>query len=142
MTEIHFFKEDCEIDLRKLKNHKSWLVHLAKQYNYHIQELNYIFCSDEYLHKINLEYLNHDTYTDIITFDLQEEHNKDDIIESDIFISIDRVQENANNLDIKMLDELKRIMAHGLLHLIGFNDKTEAEKQKMTKAENQALRLL
>ena len=142
MTEIHFFKEDCEIDLRKLKNHKSWLVHLAKQYNYHIQELNYIFCSDEYLHKINLEYLNHDTYTDIITFDLQEKASKDRTIESDIFISVDRVQENADKLNTDMLEELKRVMAHGLLHLIGFKDKTVTEKEEMRLAENKALELL
>ena len=140
MAEIYFFKEDCIFDLRKLKKHKSWINQLASSYEYEIIELNYIFCSDEYLHKINLEYLNHDTYTDIITFDLQE--GKDNSIESDIFISIDRITDNANHLNITFMEELTRVMAHGLLHLIGFKDKTESDKINMRLAENKALELL
>lgn len=89
-----------------------------------------------------MDYLNHDTYTDIITFDLQDEQKGDKILESDIFISIDRVAENAENLSIKFNEELARVMAHGLLHLIGFKDKSEIEKQKMREAENKAIELL
>ncbi|SMG52242.1 rRNA maturation RNase YbeY [Marivirga sericea] len=140
MSEIYFFKEDCQIDLRKLKKQKAWLEELAFQYNHQIKELNYVFCSDDYLHKINLEYLNHDTYTDIITFDMKEEN--DNALASDIFISVDRVRENAKNLKIEMVEELNRVMAHGLLHLLGFKDKTESEKKEMRLAENKALTLL
>ena len=142
MNNIYFFKEDCQFDLRKLRKHKNWLVKLAHHYKYQIEELNYIFCSDEYLHSINLEYLDHDTYTDIITFDMQEETSKGKTVESDIFISVDRVKENADQLNIEMLQELTRVMAHGLLHLIGFKDKTSEEKTEMRLAENMALDLL
>ncbi|WKK83163.2 rRNA maturation RNase YbeY [Marivirga arenosa] len=142
MDNIYFFKEDCQFDLRKLKKHKKWLNQLADQYKYEIAEINYIFCSDEYLHKINLDYLDHDTYTDIITFDLNDSEEQNNLIESDIFISIDRIKENANNLKIGFEQELSRVMAHGILHLIGFKDKTEDEKSKMREAENKALELL
>lgn len=141
MSEIYFFKEDCQIDLRKLKKHKAWLKKLANLYSFEVLELNYIFCSDEYLHKINLDYLNHDTYTDIITFDLGEESENNEI-ESDIFISLDRVKENAAKLNSLWTEELSRVMAHGLLHLVGFKDKTDSEQKEMRIAENQALKLL
>jgi rRNA maturation RNase YbeY len=142
MGDIYFFKEDCQFDLRKLKKHKGWLNQLALVYDYEIKELNYIFCSDKYLHNINLDYLNHDTYTDIITFDLQDGNRQNQCIESDIFISIERVEENAKTLNTNCKDELARVMAHGLLHLIGFKDKSATEKTEMRLAENQALELL
>lgn len=142
MNNIYFFKEDYKIDLRKLRNHKNWLHKIANSYDYKITELNYIFCSDEYLHKINLEYLNHDTYTDIITFDLKEVLEAENTIEADIFISLERVNENAIKLEISEEKELARVMAHGLLHLMGFRDKTEAEKTEMRVEENKAIELL
>jgi len=142
MNNIYFFKEDYQFDLRKLKRYKRWLNQLANSYEFEIAELNYIFCSDEYLHKINLDYLNHDTYTDIITFDLQENNEGNNSIEADIFISIDRVTDNAKNLNIDFEEELARVMAHGLLHLIGFKDKSDNEKGEMRLAENKALELL
>jgi len=142
MENIYFFKEDCKFDLRKLKKHKPWLNKVARAHQYEIQEINYIFCSDEYLHQINLDYLNHDTYTDIITFDLQDQSSKSKQIESDIFISIERVKENATKLNIDFANELARVMAHGLLHLMGFVDKTEQNKKEMRLAENTALELL
>lgn len=142
MNNIYFFKEDCQFDLRKLKRHKNWLHQLAKVYKYEIEELNYIFCSDNFLHKINIDYLNHDTYTDIITFDLREDTLENNIIESDIFISIDRVAENAANLKINFKEELARVMAHGLLHIVGFKDKSNSEKLEMREAENKAIELL
>lgn len=142
MGNIYFFKEDCQFDLRKLRKYKSWLIQVAYFYKFEIQELNYIFCSDEFLHKINLDYLNHDTYTDIITFDLQEPSEENKNIESDIFISIDRVTENARKLNISFKEELARVMAHGLLHLIGFKDKSDEDKKGMRLAENKALELL
>jgi rRNA maturation RNase YbeY len=142
MNNIYFFKEDYKIDLRKLRKHKKWLNKVANSYGYKITELNYIFCSDEYLHKINLEYLNHDTYTDIITFDLKEVSEEQNTIEADIFISLERVNENAIKLKIKEEKELARVMAHGLLHLMGFSDKTDADKKDMRSVENKAIELL
>ena len=134
---IHFFKEDITFDLRKISGKRKWLKDLSDHYSYEIMELNYIFCSDDYLLSINQEYLDHDTYTDIITFDNRETEEK--VIESDIFISVDRVKENAEKLAISFDNELARVMAHGLLHLVGFKDKTENEKTKMREAENEAL---
>lgn len=141
MESIYFFKEDYNIDLRKLKKYKKWLEKVAKTYEYTIYEINYVFCSDEYLHKINLQYLNHDTYTDIITFDLKQD-TSDNNIEADIFISVERVKENAKNLKIDYEVELARVMVHGLLHLIGLSDKTDSDKQKMRSHENLAIELL
>lgn len=142
MNNIYFFKEDYKTDLRKLRKHKNWLHNVANSYEYKITELNYIFCSDEYLHKINLEYLNHDTYTDIITFDLKEVSETKNTIEADIFISLERVNENANKLETSKEKELARVMVHGLLHLMGFRDKTETEKKEMRTGENKAIELL
>lgn len=142
METIHFFKEDCKIDLRALRKYKNWLNKVASFHGHNIIGLNYIFCSDPYLYKINVEYLNHDTYTDIITFDLQEQINDQQLIEGDIFISLDRVQENAKTLNLPFETELSRVMAHGLLHLIGFKDKTTSEQETMREQENKAIELL
>ena len=101
-----------------------------------LKTLNFIFCTDEYLHSINLQYLNHDTYTDIITFDNSE---GDGLIEGDIFISIDRVKENANKFDVSLEKEIKRVMAHGVLHLCGYIDKTAGEAKQMRLKEDEAL---
>lgn len=142
MSEINLFKEDYNIDLRKLRKYKSWITRVCLSHNYEIEELNYIFCSDNYLHKINLEYLNHDTYTDIITFDLKDEDTNTQNIMADIFISLDRITENAIKLGTDFEIELARVMAHGILHIIGFSDKNKADKTKMTLAEDRALELL
>jgi len=111
------------------------LCEVANSHKKQIEELNYIFCSDSYLHSINLQYLNHDTYTDIITF----ENSIDKEIIGDIFISIERVAENAFKFKVTKEQELYRIMSHGLLHLCGFKDKKKDDKLKMTEAENKAL---
>lgn len=115
-----------------------WLEQVIKMENKTLTDLNYIFCSDEYLYQINLEYLSHDYYTDVITFDNTDELGH---IEGDIFISIDRVKENSNAHDASFEEELGRIMVHGLLHLIGYNDKTPEEKEVMTEKENAYLSL-
>lgn len=115
---------------------KNWLEKLASDHGSTIAQLNYIFCSDEYLLNINQEYLQHDDYTDIITFPYQQGAT----VESDIFISLERVKENAAQFsegDEKQ--ELLRVIAHGLLHLIGFGDKKEEDVQKMRDAENKAI---
>ncbi|MFQ3212745.1 MAG: putative rRNA maturation factor [Marivirga sp.] len=136
---IQLFKEDVKIDLRSLTSTKKWLALVAHQHSKSIAGINYIFCSDRYLHRMNIEYLQHDTFTDIITFDSRENANA--AIEADIYISIERVEENAINHNTAYQNELHRVMAHGLLHLIGFRDKTEKDKTEMRAAENQALKI-
>lgn len=141
MQSINFFKEDVQIDLRSLRKFKRWIIKVAGLHQQEIESINYIFCSDEYLHNINEEYLNHDTYTDIITFDLREEEEKQPI-EADIFISTERVQENSTSLEVSFERELSRVMIHGVLHLIGFKDKTKKEKEIMRREETKAIELL
>jgi probable rRNA maturation factor len=135
---ISFFDEDAKFNLNQKLKHKKWLKEIALREEYKIGELNYIFCSDEYLYNINLEYLDHDTYTDIITFDNSELEN---LIEGDIFISIDRVKENAIKENEGFDHELRRVLSHGLLHLLGYKDKTKKEADLMRKMENQSIQL-
>lgn len=97
------------------------------------ESINFVFCSDNYLHKINLEYLDHDTLTDIITFDNSDVPQE---IEGDIFISLERIKENAQLFEVAFEEELKRVLVHGILHLIGYNDKTETEQFTMSLKEN------
>lgn len=118
------------LDIRKKK---SWLKDLVKEQGFKLGELNYIFLNDEGLHKINLEYLKHDTYTDIITFDNSEE---EDMIEGDIFVSIERIAENAKKFKVDFETELTRVMAHGVLHLCGFLDKKPADVKLMREMED------
>jgi rRNA maturation RNase YbeY len=136
---IQFFQENISFKLKNATKIKQWIKSVVEKENQKLLELNFIFCDDEYLHKINVEYLQHDTYTDIITFDNSEHIGK---IEGDIFISIERVKENADNLKITFEQELHRVMIHGVLHLLGYEDKTKAEKQAMRAKEDEALRLL
>ena len=129
---IHFCTEDITFSLKEKLKHKAWLNEVAKQEGKKILELTYVFCSDEYLLQINQEYLNHDTLTDIVTFDNSEDPKK---IEGDIFISIERVRENGNKLGTSET-ELKRVMVHGLLHLLGYKDKKKEDKALMTEKED------
>ncbi|MCS6796236.1 MAG: rRNA maturation RNase YbeY [Raineya sp.] len=136
---IHFFSENTNFKLKNTLKIKRWLKNIVLQANCKIGELNFIFCSDEYLHKINVEYLAHDDYTDIITFDNSE---REGIIEGDIFISVERVQENAQNLQVSFEQELHRVIIHGVLHLLGYADKTPTEQAQMRAKEDEALQLL
>ena len=129
---IHFCTEDITFSLQEKLKHKAWLTEVAKQEGKKIQELTYVFCSDEYLLQINQEYLNHNTLTDIVTFDNSEDPKK---IEGDIFISIERVRENGNKLGTSET-ELERVMVHGLLHLLGYKDKKKEDKALMTEKED------
>lgn len=117
---------------------KLWLKAIAENEKYAIKELNYIFLTDEELLKINIEYLNHDTYTDIITFDNSETKGK---IESDVFVSLERVEANAKKFNITVENELLRVMAHGLLHLCGYKDKKKTDIEMMRKKEEDSLKL-
>lgn len=136
---IHYFYEDVDFILSNQKNISLWVSQVVSKHGFQLEELNYIFCSDDYLLDINKQHLNHDYYTDIITFDNSEEEEQ---IESDIFISLDRVKENATQHNTQFVDELHRVMIHGILHLLGFGDKTSAEKKVMREKEDACLSLL
>ncbi len=135
---IHFFSEEIRFTLKEKLNRKRWLKKIATNAGFKIKELNYVFCSDEYLYQMNRDYLKHDTYTDIITFDNSEKKND---IEGDIFVSIDRVRENAETHTQEVETEMNRVLAHGLLHLMGYNDKTKEEAALMRLKEEESIRL-
>ena len=135
---IHFFSEDIPFELPEKLRRKRWLKQLANSRGFTIGELNYVFCSDEYLYQMNVDYLNHDTYTDIITFDNSEKNGE---LEGDIFISVDRVRENAKTLKVEEGTEFTRVLAHGLLHLMGHKDKTKEEASLMRSKEEEAIEL-
>ena len=139
MGEIHFFIEDVDFEIAHSSNLASWIERVVESHQRNLIVVNYIICSDKYLLDINRTYLSHDYLTDIITFDNSEEPKS---IEADIFISLDRVIENANTLDVNLSQELHRVMIHGILHLLGWGDKTEAEKKVMREKEEACLSLL
>ncbi|WP_299015056.1 rRNA maturation RNase YbeY [uncultured Polaribacter sp.] len=116
---------------------ESWIGAMIDNHNCELGEVNYIFCDDEYLHKLNVEFLNHDTLTDIISFD----NSLGKLINGDIYISVDRVAENAKDFKVTFEEELRRVMIHGILHYCGFKDKTDKEQEEMTNQENLALSL-
>lgn len=130
---IEFYEADVKYQLEKPDKICQWLSDLVKEEKCGIEKIQYIFCSDEYLLNINKQYLDHDYYTDIITFPL---NNSTSAILSDIYISIDRVKENANSFDVHFIKELHRVMAHGLLHLCGYGDATDEEKKNMRRKED------
>ena len=134
---IFFHTEDISFALDSEKKTSTWLVKLIERHNKKLGELNYIFCSDDYLLKMNQEHLNHDYFTDIITFDYC--HN--DVISGDLFISVDRTKENAKTFGKTESNELNRVIAHGLLHLLGFSDKTAEDIVEMRSMEEEALNM-
>mgnify|MGYP000734161920 CR=1 FL=1 len=136
---INFFSEEIDFKLENEEKTITWLQKIANKEGFVISAINYIFCDDEYLHKINMEYLNHDTYTDIITFDNSEQEQ---VLEADIFISIERVKENSKELKTTFNQEIHRVMVHGLLHLTGNDDHSEEDKKTMREKENEALIIL
>lgn len=125
------FKLDSETD------YSSWISRVIASEKKKEGDINYVFCDDNYLHKINLEYLNHDTLTDIISFD----YSLGNELSGDIFISIERVRENAIEFNVSFLEELKRVMAHGILHYCGYKDKGESEEKLMRSKENEKILL-
>lgn len=136
---ISFFTEEIPFTIKDKLKRKNWIKGVASQFNKKIGELNYIFCTDDYLLEINKTYLNHDFYTDIITFDQSETEKK---IEGEIYISIDRVKDNAAINNTSFENELNRVIVHGVLHLIGFKDKTNQEQAEMRAQENEMIQLL
>ena len=133
MNSIHFFTEGIKFRVHDRSRLKAWFVSTIKQYGKINGEINVVFTSDKKLRDINLKYLNTDTYTDIITFDLSDE---DLVISGDIYISIERVKENAEIFKVTINDELNRVLIHGILHLLGFDDRTIKEKEKMKQLED------
>jgi rRNA maturation RNase YbeY len=137
MPKINFFNEDSNYALKGKTSIKKWISETISAEGFKLSELNFIFCSDEYLLRINQDFLQHDYYTDVITFDNSEELKT---ILGDIFISIDRVKDNAKQNDANTADELCRIMIHGTLHLLGYKDKSKKDKITMTAKEDYYLK--
>ncbi len=131
MKAINYFSEVIDFDLKNQSVIKKWIRYVAENEKKEIETINYIFCNDEYLHNLNVDYLKHDTLTDIITFD----YSTDNTISGDIFISIERVKENAVLFEKSFDDELNRVIVHGILHLIGYKDKSPEDKAVMTEKE-------
>lgn len=131
------FHQETTFDLKTKKKYKNWIKKILFNFDKRVGEINYIFCDDDYLLEMNQKYLQHDTYTDIITFDYSDTK----MISGDIFISIERVKENANDYSKSFNEELLRVLSHGILHLCGFKDKTELESKEMTEKEDWAISL-
>ncbi len=129
---------ETEFTLNEADNISLWLNASIEEEGKELGELNYIFCDDEYLLKVNIDHLNHDYYTDIITFDYCE----NDIVISDLFLSIDRIKENAKTYGVLFEEELHRVMIHGVMHLCGYKDKSEEDAEKMRERENHYLQKL
>lgn len=134
---ISFQNQSISFRLKDKTRLKAWIKTVTEKEKHRLGDINYIFCSDDELLEINIQHLNHNTYTDIITFDYTE----GDKISGDIFISIDRVEENAKKFKVSFEEELHRVMIHGILHLCGYKDKSKADAELMRKKENGALKL-
>lgn len=132
-AKIYFFHEDIHFSLKDKLKYKQWVAAIAIAEGYAIGSLSFIFCSDTYLLSMNLAYLNKDDLTDVIAFDLKSEDN---YVNGEVYISIERVRENALQFESSFEQELKRVMAHGTLHLLGYKDKTKSGKLKMTAKED------
>ncbi|WP_439130838.1 rRNA maturation RNase YbeY [Polaribacter sp.] len=132
------FNYETDFKLSNENQLENWIEQLVYNNGFELGEINYIFCDDVYLHKLNVEFLQHDTLTDIISFD----NSIGKLLSGDIFISIERVEENANDYHTPFKEELHRVMIHGILHYMGYKDKSVEEKLKMRQAENNALQSL
>lgn len=134
---IRYFNEDIKFVLKQKLLNNRWLKTVAGSEMRRLGDINIIFCSDNYILDVNMKYLEHDYFTDIITFDYCEK----DILSGDLFISIDSVRENASFYGTDFEDELNRVMVHGILHLIGYDDHSESDIAKMRAKENYYLQL-
>lgn len=136
--QIEFFSEDIDFSLPNPAKVSDWISSVIQEHGQELITLTFVFCSDDYLHDMNVAYLDHDTLTDIITFDNADEEGT---IEGDIFISIDRVKENAASIGTSFTDELHRVLIHGVLHLLGYDDKNDEAQTLMRKQEDSCLSL-
>jgi rRNA maturation RNase YbeY len=133
---IEFYSEtDFKIEDTKALSH--WISEIILHENHELGDLTYVFCDDDFLHKLNLQFLNHDTLTDIISFD----NSLGKQIHGEIYISVERVKENARTYQVAFLEELHRVIIHGVLHFCGYKDKTKKQQETMSRKENEALDL-
>ena len=129
------YETDFELDNEAL--YEDWISRIIESEGFDQGEINYIFCDDEYLHKINVEYLNHDTLTDIISFD----YTVGNLIQGDIFVSVERVKDNANDFNVSFEEELKRVLSHGVLHYCGYKDKSPEDEVLMRSKEDEKMQM-
>ncbi|GGD17137.1 rRNA maturation RNase YbeY [Hyunsoonleella pacifica] len=132
------FNYETNFNLGNKEVISNWIIETISSEGCKLEEINYVFCDDDYLHKLNVEFLNHDTLTDIISFD----YSIGKIIQGDIFISIERVSDNAKDYGVSFDEELQRVIIHGVLHYCGYKDKTDSEAKVMRDKENHYLSLL
>lgn len=134
LKDIQFFSEDIDFTLKEKQKVREWIGATIKAEGFkRVGELSFVLCSDAYLLEINKQYLDHDTFTDIVTFDSSED---EDVIAGDIFISVERTAENAKKFNVSERDELHRVIIHGVLHLCGYYDKKKEDKTLMTEKED------
>jgi rRNA maturation RNase YbeY len=133
MSKVFLFSADRQVDLKRRQAAKELIVSLFKHERYKLKRVNYIFCSDEYLLPVNIEFMKHFTLTDVITFSFSREAEP---VEGEVYLSVDRIKENAKSFNSTYQNELLRVMIHGALHLCGYTDKTKAAKARMREKEN------
>lgn len=131
------FNYETDFELENEAQYEDWISRIIESEGFDEGEINYIFCDDEYLHKINVEYLDHDTLTDIISFD----YTVGNLIQGDVFVSIERVQDNANDFNVSFEEELKRVLSHGVLHYCGYKDKSPKDEALMRSKEDEKMQM-
>ena len=131
------FNYETDFELENEAQYEDWISRIIESEGFDEGEINYIFCDDEYLHKINVEYLDHDTLTDIISFD----YTVGNLIQGDIFVSIERVKDNANDFNVSFEEELKRVLSHGVLHYCGYKDKSPEDEALMRSKEEEKMQM-
>ena len=131
------FNYETDFELENEAQYEDWISRIIESEGFDEGEINYIFCDDEYLHKINVEYLDHDTLTDIISFD----YTVGNLIQGDIFVSVERVQDNAKDFNVSFEEELKRVLSHGVLHYCGYKDKSPEDEALMRFKEEEKMQM-
>ena len=131
------FNYETDFELDNESQYEEWISRIIESEGFNEGEINYIFCDDKYLHKINVEYLDHDTLTDIISFD----YTVGNLIQGDIFVSIERVRENADDFKVSFDEELRRVLSHGVLHYCGYKDKSEKDEALMRAKEEEKMQM-
>ena len=132
------FNYEIDFNLEEEEVVSKWIIDAISSEGFKLEEINYVFCDDEYLHKLNVEFLDHDTLTDVISFD----YSVGKIVQGDIFISVERVIDNAKDFEVEFDSELKRVMVHGVLHYCGYKDKAESDASLMREKEEYYLNLI
>ena len=131
------FNYETDFTLSNESLYEEWISRIIDSEGFDEGEINYIFCDDDYLHKINVDYLDHDTLTDIISFDYTEGN----LLQGDIFVSVERVRENASDFNVAFEDEIKRVLSHGILHYCGYKDKSPEDELLMRSKEDEKIQM-